>query len=235
MKKFLLSVFCAIGLFAMSSNANAQLLSDIEGMPPYKLGVTAGFNASSFSVSGADAKAGFNLGADLMLDASDLIPDTYLRINLLLQRKGTRFDWENIVGQYSSDDGTRREFLGETKVRTWHLEIPLSYGYAYRLDRDWSLLGEMGPYFAFGLGGNYKYEGSISNSSMKFYGNDIKYAGKTIIDSPKRFDIGWGFAVGAILWSQHQFKIGYQFGFINMNDDYQQNRNFMIGYSYFFE
>lgn len=243
MKKIFLSALCALGFWTMSTNANAQsvadikapLLADIEGMPPYKLGVTVGFNSSNFSVTGTDPKAGFNFGADLMLDASDLIQNTYVRLNLLIQRKGARYEWGDIIGNYSPEDGSHREFYGETKVRTWHLEIPMAYGYAYRLDKDWTLLGEMGPYFSLGLGGNYKYEGSLSNSSMKFYGNDIKYAGKTIVESPKRFDIGWGFAVGGMLWSQHQVKVGYQVGFINMNDAYQQNRNFMINYTYFFE
>lgn len=235
MRKFLLSILCAVGLMSVCNNADAQVLSNIENIPPYKLGVTAGFNASSFSANRIDPKAGFNIGADLMLDASDLIPNTFVRINLLLQRKGARYNWEDLLGKYSAQQGFERILMGDTKVRVWSIEIPVAYGYAYRLNGDWAIFGETGPYFGLGLGGNYKSDGMLNNGTMSFYGNDIRYEKELLVESPKRLDIGWGFAVGGMLWNQHQFKMGYQIGFININDVFQQNRNFMINYTYFFE
>lgn len=209
MKKLILSALCAIGLMSFSNNANAQLLSGIEGMPPYKLGVTAGFNASKFSESHADMKAGFHLGLDLMLDASDLINNTYARVGLLFQRKGARYD----NGQFN--DG---------KFRTCYIEVPVHYGYAYRLDGDWTLLGETGPYVALGVGGRYRW----GDESTKFFSNKD-------FGDPNNFDLGWGFGAGAIFQQRHQVKIGFDFGLINMTDDLLQNRNLMIGYTYFFE
>lgn len=210
MKKFFLSALCAIGLLSFSSNANAQMLSGIEGMPPYKLGVTAGFNGSKFSESHADMKAGFHVGLDLMLDASDLINNTYARVGLLFQRKGTRYE-ENV-------------HHNNNRVKTAYLEVPVHYGYAYRIDSDWTVLGETGPYVALGLGGRIHWD----NNSDKFFTNDK-------IGNPKNFDFGWGLGAGVLFQQRHQVKIGYDFGLINMTDVMLQNRNLMIGYTYFFE
>ena len=205
----------------MSSNANAQLLADIEGMPPYKLGVTAGVNVSDFTGDACSAMAGFNIGADLMLDASDLLNNTYLRVNLLLQRKGSVYDWAEAgwVGM---------ELPKDSKIRTWYIEVPLDYGYAHRLNSDWTVFGEMGPYFAVGIGGKYNYDLKSGDEKISYFGSDK-------LGDPKRFDVGWGFAVGGMLNNQHQIKLGYQFGFIDMSKLMKQNRNFMINYTYFFE
>lgn len=221
MKKLLLSALCALGFWTMSTTANAQLLADIEGMPPYKLGVTAGVNVSDFTGTACTAKAGFNIGADLMLDASDLLKNTYLRVNLLLQRKGSVYDWAEAgwVGM---------ELPKDSKIRTWYIEVPLDYGYAHRLNSDWTVFGEMGPYFAVGIGGKYNYDLKSGDEKISYFGSDK-------LGDPKRFDVGWGFAVGGMLNNQHQIKLGYQFGFIDMSELMKQNRNFMINYTYFFE
>ena len=221
MKKLLFSALCVLGFWTMSTNANAQLLADIEGMPPYKLGVTAGVNVSDFTGTACTAKAGFNIGADLMLDASDLLKNTYLRVNLLLQRKGSVYDWAEAgwVGM---------ELPKDSKIRTWYIEVPLDYGYAHRLNSDWTVFGEMGPYFAVGIGGKYNYELKSGDEKISYFGSDK-------LGDPKRFDVGWGFAVGGMLNNQHQIKLGYQFGFIDMSKLMKQNRNFMINYTYFFE
>lgn len=221
MKKLLFSALCALGFWTMSTNANAQLLADIEGMPPYKLGVTAGVNVSDFTGTACTAKAGFNIGADLMLDASDLLKNTYLRVNLLLQRKGSVYDWAEAgwVGM---------ELPKDSKIRTWYIEVPLDYGYAHRLNSDWTVFGEMGPYFAVGIGGKYNYDLKSGDEKISYFGSDK-------LGDPKRFDVGWGFAVGGMLNNQHQIKLGYQFGFIDMSELMKQNRNFMINYTYFFE
>ena len=268
MKKTILSIISIVAMMAWGSNADAQVrekvqntvsnvsssvtntvnkvgnsvsntVSNIEesmmqNLPPYKLGVTVGFNSSRFSNEKFNPKAGFNLGLDLMLDASDIINNTYTRIELLAQRKGARLDWlknRDIVPKVPV----------ETKIRTLYIEIPIHYGYAYRLNRDWSVMGETGPYLAFGLGGHYHtpeadaFQEShpqlykVFNSYPKFFSNT--YDGQ----KPKRLDLGWGFAAGAMLWNQHQFMLKYDFGAINMNDAFQQNRNFQITYTYFFE
>ena len=68
MKKFFVALV-ALFASAMVQRANAQLL-DFDGMPPYKLGITAGLNIPTFSGAGYDYTVGLNAGVDLMLDAS---------------------------------------------------------------------------------------------------------------------------------------------------------------------
>lgn len=230
MKKFILSALCAITFFTFSSNANAQLLSNIEGMPPYKLGVTAGFNASSFSADKFNLKPGFNVGVDLMLDASEIIKDTYLRVNLLVQCKGATFKWLEVLNEPNP-----LSMNSKSKAHAYYLEIPIDYGYAKRLNKDWTLMGETGPYLAFGIGGRYDTKNFNENNSMTFFGNNIKKDGNLIFHSPKRRDFGWNLAICGLFQNVHQIKVGYQFGFLNMNDEFQQNRNLMVNYTYFFE
>ncbi|MBQ0057299.1 MAG: porin family protein [Bacteroidales bacterium] len=220
MKKILFSALAAIGLLSVASTANAQKLS-LDELPPYKLGITAGMNASSFSHAGFDGKFGFHAGVNALFDASGLLENTFVRTELLFQRKGAT------VGDH-------------TKFRTCYLELPVHYGYAYGINNDWTIFGETGPYFAIGLGGRVRwdYEDVIPDpmdgdkyiivkekGSEKFFSNGD--------DDPSNFDTGWGLHVGAIFQQNHQISIGWDWGFINMNDGLLQNRNFMVSYTYY--
>ncbi|MCF0179690.1 MAG: outer membrane beta-barrel protein [Bacteroidales bacterium] len=233
MKKLIIALICAL---SYSANIYAQKLPviPIEGMPPYKIGATAGFNASSFSASPYGYKAGFNVGIDFMLDASPLIKNTYLRTGLLLELKGASFDWDKVIRHRNPSVKFDYPIMNSATANVFYLEIPVNYGYAYSLTEDWILLGETGPYIAIGLGGRISNP-SPNESSMPFYNHTVTYNNYEILSSPKRFDFGWDFAVGAMFLNKHQFKVGFQFGFLNVSNDFLQNRNLSIGYSYFFE
>lgn len=218
MKKLLFSALAALGLMAFSTNANAQI--SLEDLPPYKLGVTAGLNASSFSRDGFDGKLGFHVGANALFDASKLLDNTYVRAELLFQRKGSR---EEV---FTLDDTKHM-----MKYRTCYLELPIHYGYACGLDNDWTIFGETGPYFAMGVGGRSRLGYEDENTGLKVTHSDKFFSGP---GDPSNFDMGWGIHVGAIFQQDHQLSIGWDWGFINMNDAYLQNRNFMISYTYYF-
>lgn len=233
MKKILFTLMLALGVTTMFAQKLPEI--PIENMPPYKIGATAGFNASTFSASDYGFRAAFNVGVDFMVDASALIPNTYARTGLLLQMKGASFKWDDVIKHRSPEAQIDYNKLNnDGSACAFYLEIPINYGYVYGYDQDWAFLGETGPYIAIGLGG------SISNpnpntDSYNFYNQKISYGGKEILSGANRFDLGWAFAVGAMYQSKHQLKIGYQFGFLNVSDEFLQNRNLMIGYSYFFE
>ena len=82
MKKFFVALVAVLAS-ALVQRADAQLL-DFDGMPPYKLGLTVGLNAPTFSGAGYDYAIGLNAGVDLMLDASDLFDNTFARVTILL-------------------------------------------------------------------------------------------------------------------------------------------------------
>lgn len=213
MKKYIATFLAAFG---MTMAANAQML-DFEGMPPYKLGITAGVNVSSFSAAGYEHAVGVQAGADLMIDASDLIPATYLRGQLKYTMKGAKGPEIVYIGEEHSSYNVY--------FTTHHIELPIHYGYSWRLADDWSLLAETGPFFSVGLGGTGREEGlpyPESHSFYKFY-------------DACRFDFGWGIQAGLLFNQELMLNVSYDWGFKNITPAFLQNTNFAVGLTYFIE
>lgn len=221
-----------VALFGVAST-QAQILSGIEGMPPYKLGVTAGLNVPTFSHSGFDHTAGFQLGANLLLDGSEFVKNTYARVEVKYSMKGAYRDEKTAA----SDDPTDPDYwVSESRMTTHYLELPIHIGYAYYLNEDWTLLGEAGPYIAVGVGGRLKAKSALhyfdvegehidlDNGSYSFFGHGVG-----------RLDFGGGLHVGAIFNKSYQMMIGYDWGFINMHETMNQNRNLQLTFTYYFE
>jgi len=200
---------------AMVQKANAQML-DFEGMPPYKLGVTAGFTVPTFSGTGYDYTIGLNAGVDLMVDASDIFDNTFGRAVVRYAMKGaTGPDPDNYnVGGHP-----------KTYFTTHYIEIPIHYGYAWYLDTDWTIMAETGPYVAVGLGGTARPSGeSVFDSHSFFKSHDAS-----------RWDIGWGAQASLLFDQQWQLHVAYDWGFKNMNDYFLQNNGFSVGLTFYFE
>lgn len=214
MKKF----FLALGSLVLAHAANAQIL-DFDFMPPYKLGVTAGLNAPSFSAEHFGRNFGWHAGADLMIDGSDLLDDTYFRTQLKYTAKGA-------TGKNQGYKVTKDEYKACDVYYTIHyIELPVHYGYSWRLDSDWSVLAETGPYVAFGLGGLERLEGtSLSDSSPFFKDNHAS-----------RFDYGWGLQAGLLFDQTILLNLSYDHGFNNLTSRFLQNRNISLGVTYFIE
>ncbi len=212
MKQIFLSALLAVaGIFSVSTTASAQTV--MESLPPYKFGFVAGLNASSFSDNQFDGKFGFHVGVNALFDASELLKNTYLRTELLVQRKGARYENGGL----------------EVKYRNFYLELPIHYGYALALNSDWTLFGETGPYLAVGIGGRVRSEWDGVKDSEKFF--SYKDANG---DDPNNFDFGWGVHVGGMFQQKHELKIGWDWGFIDMKkNEVSQNRNFMVSYCYY--
>lgn len=221
MKKFF-AILSALVLSAFAYSAKAQL-NNIEGMPPYKLGVTVGLNIPDFSGSDSGISStsslkprytptvGFQIGANLMVDASPLLENTFGRVELKYTQKGA--SWESLVGE-------------ETRNVTLHyLEIPIHYGYAWYINDMVTVMAEAGPYFSLGLGGTHQYNYEGKHDEVKVF---------STMDS-NRFDCGVGLQASVMLAKYYQLHMSYDFGFININSNYLQNRNFSIGFTWFFE
>lgn len=230
-------LFAIIATLVVSSfafNAKAQL-SDIEGMPPYKLGITVGMNntwLSGSSSAGTDyylgsnwqietvkyptlkytASQGFQAGVNLMVDASPMIPNTFARLEIKYSMKGA--NWED------------KESNITEKIRTHYIEIPVHYGYAWYINDDLTLMAETGPYFAFGLTGEDRMTSNKGISSPKVFGRLI---------NGNRFDMGWGAQASVMIAKNYQVHVAYDYGFINLNDHFLQNRNLSVGFTWFFE
>lgn len=219
MKKFF-AILSALVLSAFAYSAKAQLI-DIEGMPPYKLGVTIGMNVPDFSGSFYDKDdflmkytptVGFQIGANLMVDASPWLNNTFGRVELKYTQKGG--DWKTM-------DGTTKEY------HTLHyLEIPIHYGYAWYINDLVTVMAEAGPYFSLGLGGT---------NHMEVAGKGSYNIGEFSDLDCNRFDCGVGLQASVMLAKYYQVHMSYDFGFINVSRNYLQNRNFCIGFTWFFE
>lgn len=218
MKKIFVA-FVTILMSAMSMQANAQILSNIEGMPPYKLGATVGLNMPCFSGDPYTYSIGFQTGLNLMVDGSEIVKNTFGRVEVKYSMKGAYHEFIVSHGDYIKDWYT-----------THYLEIPIHAGYAWYIDEDWSLMAEAGPYLALGLFGKAKTEranmGQVSHWEDSFFSSPI---------NANRFDLGMGLQVSAMYLKDYQVHVAYDFGFINMHSSFQQNRNLSVGFTYFFE
>ena len=214
MKKIILS----IAALALTSVASAQIL-DFEGMPPYKLGITAGLNMASFSAVGYDHALGIQAGIDLMVDASDLFEHTHLRTQLKYSMKGAKGP-ETLLFSNDLEPETYNIYY-----TTHYLELPIHYGYSWRLADDWTILAETGPYFAVGLGGTGREDGLAWPKSHSFF----KYYDAC------RFDFGWGIQAGVLFCQELMLNVSYDWGFKNLTPAYLQNTNFSVGLTYFIE
>ena len=215
MKKFFVALVAVLAS-AMVQRADAQLL-DFEGMPPYKLGLTAGLNIPTFSGSGYDYTIGLNAGVDLMLDASDIFDNTFGRAVVRYSMKGATGP------DPMHPDGPNHE--PKTHFTSHYIEVPIHYGYAWYLDSDWTIMGETGPYFAVGLAGTARPDDeTILGSHSFFHSHDVS-----------RWDVGWGLQCSLLYDQQWQVHVAYDWGFKNMNDHFLQNNGLSIGLTLYFE
>lgn len=211
MKKIIAAIL-AVLVSSFVQKADAQLL-DIEGMPPYKLGITAGVNVPSFSGGAFDYTLGWRAGLDLMVDGSDLLDNTFARVNLLYTMKGATGP------DYYLAQGERTHYTSH------YVEIPVHYGLAWAIDREWTLMAETGPYLAFGMGGTARPDNESLFNSHSFF-ND---------HNASRFDFGWGIQTSVLFEQQWQLNLGYEWGFKNMNKYFLQNTGLTLGVTLYFE
>lgn len=213
---------------AFSQQAQAQLL-DFDGMPPYKLGLSAGFTTPTFSGANYDYTVGLNGGIDLMIDGSDLFDDTFARIQLRYAMKGAT--GPDPIEHFKSATNEMGDEIyvsaghPKTHYTTHYIEIPIHYGYAWALDRDWTIMGETGPYVAWGLGGTSRPDDKSYLKSDSFF---KRY-------DASHLDFGWGVQCSLLFDQQWQFHVGYDWGFKNMTETFLQNNGLNIGLTLYFE
>lgn len=222
MKKIFLALVALLSS-AMIQQVDAQIL-DFDGMPPYKLGLTAGFNAPTFSGTGYDYTVGLNGGIDLMVDGSDICSNTFARFVLRYSMKGATGP-DGLPRTFIQEDGSKMETYPKTHYTTHYIELPIHYGYAWAIDRDWTVMAETGPYFAFGLGGTARPDNEAIWESHSFFNHY----------DASRFDFGWGVQVSALFDQQWQVHVGYDWGFKNMTSRFLQNNGLNIGVTLYFE
>lgn len=214
MKKIFFAIL-AVLFTSAAQRADAQLL-DFEGMPPYKLGITAGLNVPTFSGSGYDYTLGLNAGVDLMVDASDIFDNTFARAVVRYSMKGATGPDPYHTVNFSAP---------ETHFTSHYIEIPVHYGYAWYLNSDFSIMAETGPYLAIGLAGTARPDDETILESHSFFNSH----------DASRWDVGWGLQCSLLYDQQWQVHVAYDWGFKNLNKTFLQNNGLNVGLTLYFE
>lgn len=231
-----------LSAFALLLSASAMAL---DNEPEKGVTTTAflGMNVSKVRNSlYDDAKVGGTFGVkfDYVLPYAH---GTYLSAGLDWTQKGSK-----ISVAMSSDESID----ATAKYNLHYLEIPVHVGFRYNLSSNIGFYGEVGPYFAVGVGGKHKLRVDADGSSWNEVEDEQSYP---IFKNDKqketfqRWDAGLGFRVGAEFNQRYNVMLGCDWGLTDMlRDDYRdfvydttntklekrKNFNFMIAVGYRF-
>lgn len=104
-----------------------------------------------------------------------------------------------------------------TRIPTHYIELPIHVGFRYNVLPDLGVFGEVGPYFSFGVGGNYKFEYDADGSEAreKEFSYSIFKKSKERANF-QRWDAGFGFRVGCEYQNHYSLNLGCDWGFTDM-------------------
>lgn len=212
MKKFLI---CAIALAMCAANANALENEPEEGFTYMGL---FGMNVSKIQNSGYSAKAGAMMGArvDYVLPSAH---GTYVTAGL---------DWTMKGGKVSAL--TEEDYEATLKYALHYFEVPIRVGFRYNIIEELGIYGEVGPYFAVGVGGKHKC--SIGDGeeisaledalTYKAFKNRTDLTQRTF----QRWDAGIGFRVGAEYNHHYNLMLGCDWGLADIYRNSLRNAYF---------
>ena len=185
--------FLTLAVACFALTASAQEKGDV------RFGVTAGMNVSNITDSKMDSRIGFHVGAKAEYNITD---NLYGNAALLFSQKGSKKD--------------------KLTMNPGYLELPIHIGYRFKVGDKVSILGETGPYFAYGICGKVKQ----GDDDMKFFKQN----------KVNKFDFGWGVKAG-VEYAKFQISLGYEYGITKMYDvekNKNHNSNFMVSVAYMF-
>jgi len=202
-------------LFSVALLSNAQQAKEYTTGTSF--GLRGGVNFQNVNGKDEDGKklendliVGFHIGANAEIP---IAPGFYFQPGVLYTMKGAK----------GTDD-----FLGQTikaTVRLSYIEVPLNLVYKPTLGTGRLLLG-FGPYVAFGIGGEVKYEGGGTTVTQK-----IKYKKMVMNSDPddvayfKPMDAGANFLFGYEFTEKISVQLNAQLGLVKINPEYEGNTN----------
>lgn len=151
------------------------------------LGVRAGLNLSSLSISGeglsisTDSRAAFHIAVTDQILLCNKLP-LYLETGLGFSSRGGK--------------------IGDLSIRPSYLQIPVLINYHFNIKNLVSIQPFAGLYYGFGIGGKAKMDGETED----IFGDDSGY---------KRSDLGVRLGVG-LAWKHLYFGLGYEIGCMNL-------------------
>lgn len=207
MKKFF---YLLIALAMCAGNANALENEPEEGFTFMGL---FGMNISGLQNHPYKSKLGALMGArvDYVLPHAH---GTYVTAGL---------DWTMKGGKLSStvDLGNGATYEGTGKYNLHYLEIPIRVGFRYNLSEEIGFYGEVGPYFAIGVGGRHKATLDGDGADVRKFEDEGTFkAFKNTEDLDRetfqRWDAGIGFRVGVEYNQHYNLIFGCDWGLTDM-------------------
>lgn len=221
MKKLFIATICAFMALSVSaqraSSSSSSFFSTEKAESGVRFGIRAGLNLSTLSLVEdnhtytTDSRAAWHVGAIVDIP---LMQSLYVQSGLYFMNKGGK------------------ESEGEAKVTysPMYLEIPVLASYRYDFGSAAELQINVGPYFAYGVGGKEKMEHDGEEESDDFFHED----------SAKKFDCGLQFGAGVTFASHYYLGFAYDLGLSNIaknsgdSDGKIKNRSWMISLGYTF-
>ena len=124
------------------------------------------------------------------------------------------------------------------KYRPMYLQIPVLGSFRADVSQSVNVQVNVGPHFAFGLGGKEVYDDGETTVKSPFFGKSTDDEGHF---GAKRFDFGLTFGAGVTFKEHYYVGIAYDLGLVNMaiEDEWGKeakfhNRNFSIQIGYNF-
>ena len=174
-----------------------------------------GMNASHIKHTAYGTKAGGTMGfrLDYVLPKAH---GTYLSAGLDWTMKGGDFD-----AIYNDPNDAQNIQSGSEKAKLHYLEIPIHVGFRYNFDKHVGVYGEIGPYFAVGVGGKHKLKVDADGNQWDGLEDDntwkaFKKSTTVNRDNFQRWDAGFGFRIGAEYNQHYNLMLGCDWGITDM-------------------
>ena len=201
MKKLLVAIMAVLFSAPSFAQYSSGGFSLSESTVYYGIRLGANFSTLAGKYMDLGTRVGMNLGGVVGIRVSDTTP-------VFLES-----------GLYYSSRGAKKN---KTTISTHNLEIPILIKYGIQATDEIAVLPYIGPYFAYGLGGNYKWDNG-----------NVVVKDKTF-DHLKRFDMGFKVGCGAE-YNKLYLELGYQFGVTsiakeNPADDAARNSSIYVNF-----
>lgn len=202
MKK-LFPLFIALVMFANNTKA-----LDYEPETGFTWMGFMGMNVSGLQNHDYNAKVGATIGfrTDYVLPKAH---GTYLT---------TGIDWTMKGGRLTKAVSVEGQTLDVTgKYNLHYFEIPVRVGFRYNVNENLGLYGEMGPYFAVGIGGRHKCRIDGDGSSIKDAEDAGTFCAFAKTDDVaqqtfQRWDAGVGLRLGMEFNEHYNLMLGFDWG-----------------------
>lgn len=134
-------------------------------------------------------------------------------------------DWTMKGGKVKDtyyDDNNDIHAEAKIKDKLHYAEIPIRVGFRYNINKQIGVYGELGPYFAVGLGGKHKYHIDADGAqwdAIEDAGTWKAFKKSTAHENFQRWDAGFGFRIGAEYNQHYNLMLGCDWGITDMYRD----------------